>query len=66
MTVVVGTLPAEHSVDANGSFTLRIPIKVPPANFPPTISFSYHSAASDFSLGPGWMLKGEVSIQRNK
>ena len=64
MVNVVGTLPIEHSVDDNGSLTLQIPIQLPPAKFTPSFSFSYHSAAGDISLGPGWLIKGVASVER--
>lgn len=62
---IVGTLPVEHLVDANGSLTIDVPIKVPPSKFAPTISLTYHSAARNVSsLGIGWTMKGVSLIER--
>ena len=62
---IVGTLPIEHYVDPNGSLSLHVPIKVPPAKLSPEISVSYHSAISELSvLGAGWDLQAFGLIQR--
>src|SRR5258707_7324896 len=62
---IVGSLPIKHQVDANGSLTLKIPVKVPPSKFAPTVSFAYHSAAKDYDvLGMGWALKSNFVIER--
>ena len=62
---IVGSLPIEHSVDPNGSLSIRVPIQVPPAKLSPDISISYHSAVDVMSvLGHGWDLQAYGFIQR--
>lgn len=62
---IVGTLDVGHSVDPNGSLSLDIAIKVPPAKLSPEISVSYHSAVTEMSvLGLGWELHAHGFIQR--
>lgn len=65
MSNIVGTLPAKHTVDPNGSLNIDVPIQLPPSNLDPGISFSYHSAAQDMGdMGPGWVIRGLAVIER--
>ena len=65
MSDIIGTIPICHSVDVNGSFTIEVPIQLPPANVTPDVSLAYHSAAEDSDVvGPGWTLKAAAVIER--
>ncbi|KLO12437.1 hypothetical protein SCHPADRAFT_941193 [Schizopora paradoxa] len=65
MSIIVGTLPAKHTVDPNGSLNIDVPIQLPPSNLDPGISFSYHSASQDMGdMGPGWVIRGLAVIER--
>ncbi|KAJ8463056.1 hypothetical protein ONZ45_g17719 [Pleurotus djamor] len=65
MADIVGTLTAKHSVDPNGSFSIDVPLSLPPAKMAPRLSISYHSAANNASaIGMGWAIKGASYIER--
>ncbi|KAL0957871.1 hypothetical protein HGRIS_000054 [Hohenbuehelia grisea] len=62
---IVGTLPIKHSVDANGSLSITVPLQPPPAKMAPDIALAYHSASNNASsVGVGWTLKGVSIIER--
>jgi YD repeat-containing protein len=63
---LVGAIPGQFNVTANGAATYTIPIKVPPGTrgIEPRLSVVYNSQGGYGMLGVGWRLTGLSVIQR--
>ena len=63
---VVGTIPGQVNVNANGAATYNIPIDVPAGinGLKPNISLVYNSQGGNGPLGIGWSLGGLSSITK--
>jgi len=63
---IVGEIPIQHQVAANGSTTYSVPIECTPgrAGVQPTVALVYNSLAGNGVLGFGWGIGGLSSINR--